>query len=342
MLQKLHNCKKLFFRGGWLLPIILLLAVLSAQALTGCASADRKETDQAGEGLRIVTVIFPAFDFARQIQGDAGSVEMLLKPGEEVHSYEPTPQDILKIRQADLFIYTGGENDVWVERILESMGEEAPRTLRMMDLVQTREEELLPGMEKEKGLSDGEDMEADEHVWTSVRNAAKITEGIAAVMEELDPDRAALYRENAESYTAQLDELDQELEQLIGQAEEKILVFGDRFPMRYFAEDYGLECYAAFSGCSADSEPSAATLVFLTELVREKNIPVVLSIEFSNGAIARAICEATGAEQATMESCQNVTRDELEQGETYLSIMQKNEEVLRKALRVEEENGEEQ
>ena len=332
--------KKLQFKK---LPYKILLGtvILALFLLTGCgASAAGKE--KTGR-LQVITTIFPPFDFARQIAGGQADVRMLLKPGEEIHSYEPTPQDIRDIQNCDLFICVGGENDVWVEEILEAMGEEAPETLRLMDMVEVYSEETVEGMQEEKGAHEHEDEghdheeghfheEADEHVWTSPVNAAVITARIAEAMEEKDPANAALYRENAEAYIGELKRLDDSFRRLTESAVRRTLVFGDRFPLRYFAEEYGLDYYAAFPGCSADCEPSAATMAFLINKVRQEQIPVVFCIEFSNGNIARAICETTGAAPMTFYSCHNVTADQMKAGVTYIDMMEDNLLVLEKAL----------
>ncbi len=335
---------------------LLCLGIVTA-SLIGCgAAADAgQKVGEGDETLKVVCTIFPQYDVVRRIAGENAEYQMLLKPGEEVHSYEPTPKDIRDIRDCDLFIYVGGENDVWVERILESMGEDAPQTLRLVDLVDTVEEEIVEGMQGEKGHDheEGEDSEdheededhldedsedheedgeVDEHVWTSPVNVMEITEKIAATMSALDPTNADLFAANSEAYVAELEELDAAFREVTVQANRSTLVFGDRFPFRYFADEYGLDYAAAFSGCSSESEPSAATLVYLINKVRDEEIPVVFSIEFSSGNIARSICEATGAKQLTFHSCHNITRDEFESGETYLSLMWGNVDVLREAL----------
>lgn len=313
--------------------------IVFAVCLGGCGRRQiQQDASAESAALKVVCTIFPPYDFARAVAGEDADVTMLLKPGEEVHSYEPTPQDIREIQECNLFIYVGGENDVWVDQILENLGEERPQTLRLVDLVDTVEEELVEGMMPEKGEggddeeSGESDGEADEHVWTSPVNAAQITDAVAQAMKELDPANAADYDENAADYEAQIMELDGKFRDVAQSGKRKVIVFGDRFPLRYFAEEFGLEYYAAFSGCSADSEPSAATLAFLIDKVRDDNIPVVFSIEFSNGNIARAICESTGAVQRTFYSCHNVTKDQFERGETYVSLMYENLEVLREAL----------
>lgn len=351
----------------------LLSVLLAAGSLPGCAAP--AETEDDGR-MKVVTTIFPQYDFVRAIGGDLVHLRMLLSPGEEMHSYEPTPLDIKEIQNCDLFIYVGGENDVWVDRILDNMGDHRPETLRLVDLTDTVEEEIVEGMMEERGhehdhdeadhhedgdhdeevdhhedddhdedadhdedehrhggdSSHEEHEEADEHVWTSPVKAAEITEAIAEKMAEIDPSNAEQYREGANAYEVQLLELDARFREIVESAERKTIVFGDRFPIRYFAEEYGLEYYAAFPGCSAETEPSASTLAFLIDKVREEEIPVVFSIELSNGNIAKAICESGGAVQRTFYSCHNLTREQMESGATYVSMMTENLEVLEEAL----------
>lgn len=315
------------------LMAVILAAGIAAAAATGCGVKQEEPDDGK---LKIVTTIFPQYDFVRAIAGGTGAVNvrMLLSPGEEVHSYEPTPLDIKEIQNCDLFIYVGAENDVWVDRILENMGDKRPETLRLVDLTETVAEESVEGMMEEKGHDHEEsrEEEADEHVWTSPVKAAEITEAIAQKMAELDPPNADNYLANAQDYEAKILDLDAQFRQIAENAERKVLVFGDRFPIRYFAEEYGLDYFAAFPGCSSESEPSASTLAFLIDKVREEEIPVVFSIEFSNGNIARAICESTGAVQRTYNSCHNVTKEQMENGATYVSLMSENLEAVREAL----------
>ena len=279
----------------------------------------------------------------RQIAGDNVEVTMLLKPGEETHSYEPTPQDILQIQQADVFIYTGGENDVWVEDILDSIHLEGKEMIAMVDCVETLEEEHVEGMKDERGhnhtLHDHEheheeehEHTVDEHVWTSPQNAEKIVVDISTVLQQKDKENALLYKENTEKYLVQLKELDEEFREVVENSKNHVLLFGDRFPFRYFAEEYNLDYYAAFPGCASDTEPSAATMAFLINQVKEKNIPVVLKMELSNDDISKAIAEATGTKVRTFYSCHNLTAKEFQAGETYLSMMRKNVETLKEVL----------
>ena len=361
---------------------LIAVLIIPIAVLTGCGTEQPSEQDDGR--IRIVTTIFPQYDFARAIAGDdtKADITMLLSPGEEVHSYEPTPMDIKKIQNSNLFIYVGGENDVWVERILENMVDKRPQTLRLVDLTDTVAEEIVEGMMEERGehehepehaedagrdheeagvegvghdheadhdhgeaddhshsshthsgdSSDEEHEEADEHVWTSPVKAAEITEAIAAKMAEIDPDNAESYTANASAYVEEIMKVDAAYREIVDNAERRTIVFGDRFPLRYFAEEYGLEYFAAFPGCSSESEPSASTLAFLIDKVREERIPVVFSIEFSNGNIARAICESSGAVRRTFNSCHNVTREQMENGETYVSLMTENLGPVREAL----------
>ena len=352
-----RRLRRLFLGKACLIMVAAVLMISSA-GLSGCGRTEEPEDGR----MKVVTTIFPPYDFARAVSGGLADVTMLLSPGEEVHSYEPTPLDIKRIQGSDLFIYVGGENDVWVDRILDNMGEERPRTLRMVELTDTVAEEIVEGMMEERGehehsgehedhgelaeseeavyeehihsgdSSEEEHEEADEHVWTSPVKAAEITEAIAEKMAEIDPDNAESYRANARDYIAQILEIDAQFREITKNAARRTIVFGDRFPIRYFAEEYGLEYFAAFPGCSSETEPSASTLAFLIDKVRQEKIPVVFSIELSNGNISRAICESSEAVPRTYNSCHNVTRDQMENGATYVSLMTENLDVIREAL----------
>ena len=326
--------------------ILTACSLLFAGALTGCG-ADRGESETDDGKISVVTTIFPQYDFVRQIAGDSVDLKMLLKPGEETHSYEPTPQDIIAIQNSDIFIYVGGENDAWVEDILDSMPEADMVTLKLMDCVDTLEEEHVEGMQEQPGHTheDEEDVhhedeeedahsvhEIDEHVWTSPVNASQIVERIKDLLVESDPDNEQAYEANAAAYEEELAELDEEFRSVAGSAARSLVIFGDRFPFRYFADEYGLDYYAAFPGCASDTEPSAATMAFLINKVREEKVPAVLKMELSNENIASAIAEATGTEVRTFYSCHNLTAEEFEEGETYLSMMQKNVETLKEVL----------
>ena len=327
------------FRQRMLLFFIMTAGLL----LTGC-SAVRPEAGPApdgGERVRVAATIFPPCDFVRQIGGEYVDVVQLLKPGMEPHSYEPSPADIIRIMDSDLFLYAGGESDVWVEEILEG-SDHAPVSCSLLDWVDPLEEETSEGMqvkehhrEHAEGETDGvhlEETEYDEHVWTSPVNAQLLVEQIRDVLISLDPGREEIYEKNAAAYLEELRALDEDYRQMTENAKRKTLVFGDRFPFLYLVRTYGLEYYAAFPGCSGESEPSAATIAFLTDQVEEEGIPVVFQLELSNGRVADAIAEAAGAETEILHSCHTLTVSEAERGETYLSLMRRNLEALRHAL----------
>ncbi len=288
------------------------------------SSCSVKETEEVK--MSIVTTIFPTYDFARNIAGDKCEVTLLLKPGEESHSYEPAPQDILKIKECDVFIYIGGESDTWIASVLSSIEDSDAEIVTLMDCVTPLEEEHIGEAGEEHGH------EYDEHIWTSPVNAIKMTEKISEAVKAADPEHAAEYSDNTENYISKLRSLDSEFRNIVDHSARKTIIVGDRFPFLYFAREYGLDYYAAFPGCSEESEVSAATVADLVNKVKTENIPVVFQIEMSNGRVADSICAETGAEKLVLHSCNNISKDDYERGETYLSIMQKNASALKVAL----------
>ena len=329
--------------------LLVLLAAISACMLSGCLAAgssnglasDSQETESRNNGdssgLRIVTTIFPQYDFVRQIAGERVSLQMLLKPGEETHSYEPTPRDIIAIQNADLFIYVGGENDDWVEDILDAPEMKQVKRLRLTDCVENLKEEHVEGMRHKRQIcmDTEEEEETDEHVWTSPKNAMQISIQIKEALSALDPAGKEEYEANLSAYLEQLSALDGQFREITQKAagqERHLLLFGDRFPFRYLAREYGLDYYAAFPGCASDTEPSAAVMAFLIRKMREEKIPVVLKMELSSDQIAHAVAEASGAEVRVLYSCHNLTVQQFEEGETYVSMMQENVETLKAAL----------
>ena len=321
----------------WILCTVFLTAGCSAKQGIGEITEQTQELEAKSGKISVVTTIFPPYDFVRQIAGDRAELKMLLKPGEESHSYEPTPQDIIAIQESDVFIYTGGENDVWVEDILSSMPKNGRLTLRLMDCVDTLEEEHVEGMKESLGHGHDEDEEdsvheIDEHVWTSPVNAALIVDQIKEMLIKADTDGREIYEENAAAYREELSDLDRQFREVMENAKSSLLIFGDRFSFRYLAEEYGLDYYAAFPGCAGDTEPSAATMVFLIDKVKEQRVPCVLKMELSSKDIANAIAEATGAEVKVLYSCHNLSAEDFENGETYISMMQKNVETLKEVL----------
>ena len=270
------------------------------------------------------------------LQLQKNRLKLLLPPGAESHSYEPTPKDIIEIQNCDVFIYVGGESDAWIEDILSSMDTSQKQLVALMDCVDTVEEETVEGMQAEghaheEGAAEQE-AEYDEHVWTSPKNAILIVEKIANELSLLDDSNSEAYQSASTDYIEKLKVLDSSFETVVSSATRNMMIFGDRFPFRYFADAYGLDYYAAFPGCSSETEPSAATVAFLTDKVSEEKLPVVFYIEFSNHKVADAIAEATGAKAMLFHSCHNVSAEELEAGATYLSLMENNVEVLKEAL----------
>lgn len=327
----------------------ILVLLIAGLVLGGCTPSGTGDNNTESGKPKVIAVNFPAYDFARQVAGDEMEVEMLLSPGAEAHSFEPTPQDIIAIQKADLFIYTGGEGDGWVEDILESADAKNLKTVAMMDLVTVVPEVTVEGMEADEHAHEGEeghdhegeeghDHEAeahahgDEHVWTSPLNAIKIVSGIEEAMVEIDPDQRATYEKNAGNYIGELGQLNGRFHELVNTAARKTIVVGDRFPFRYLADEYGLTYFAAFPGCSDQVEPSAATVAFLIDKIKAEKIPVVFTIELSNGKVADTIAESTGAKKLTLNSCHNLTKEEFAAGKTYLDFMNENVEALKEAL----------
>ncbi len=312
-------------------------ALCALLLLTACGPALPPEDS---DRLQIVAAVFPAYDFARAAAGELADVTLLLPPGAESHSYEPTPADILQVQRCDLFLYLGGESDAWVDAILSAV-EPQGEALRMIDCVDLLEEETVEGMqgghdhehehEEDHGHL-GEVVGMDEHVWTAPLNAAAVTRTIGERLAALDRSNGETYAANAESYASQLEALDRDFAAFFDSRADRTIVFGDRFPLLYFAEAYGLDYYAAFPGCGAQTEPSAATVAFLTEKVREEQLPAVWYIEFSNHLVADSIAEAAGVETAQFHTCHNVSRADLEAGAPYLSLMRANLETLRKYM----------
>ncbi len=315
--------------------IFFTLFVVIVFLFSSCDSSKAKSED---ERISVVATIFPQYDFARQIGGDRIKLKMLTTPGGESHSYEPTPQDIKAVSECDVFICAGGESDIWYNSVLKTIDTENITVISLMECVGDRlkEEEIINGMRGEKlsltGGEEKEEIEYDEHVWTSIKNACLIAEEICGAISCIDKENADFYRENTELYTEKLRELDQKYQSAAEEAETKTVVFGDRFPFRYLFDDYGLKYYAAFPGCSTDSDVSANTMLFLIKKVTENELPSVYYIEFSARRIADTVADETGAQTLLLHSCHTVSKKEFEGGVTYMSLMEQNLENLKKGL----------
>jgi len=308
--------------------LLIITFAIALVGVTGCRQNKNTAVRNANGKINVTVTIFPPYDFVRQIAGDRVNLSMLLPPGSESHSFEPSPRDIITIQNSDIFIYGGGESDNWIDRILQSMKTDNMRILAMMDAVEVVEEEIVEGMEEE-----GEEETAyDEHVWTSPRNAIAIVRAITELLCETDSGNAELYRQNAAAYTEELERLDAAFSEVVAEALRDTFVFADRFPFRYFADAYGLSYFAAFPGCSTETEPSAATVAFLINKIRAEKIPVVFHIELSNERMANTISGETGAKKLLLHSCHNITKRDFDSGLGYLEIMRRNVENLREAL----------
>ena len=297
--------------------------------------------EEAGK-IRVVTTIFPIYDWVREIAGDTGNTEitLLLDSGVDLHSFQPSAQDILKVATCDLFIYVGGESDEWAE---DALAEAVNPDMVVISLVEAlgenaKAEEIVEGMEaeeEEEEGEEGEEEEIDEHVWLSLRNAQVFTSAIADALAQKDPANADSYRANAEAYGAKLAALDAAYAGAVDSAAHKTLLFGDRFPFRYLTDDYGLAYYAAFAGCSAETEASFETVIFLAKKTDELQLPAVLTIEGKDHRIAETIIGSTADKNRkllTLNSLQGTTANDIEQGATYLKIMEDNLAVLKEAL----------
>jgi len=312
--------------------IILILITLTS-LLIGVSGCRQKNavTHNADGKLNVTTTNFPPFDFVRNIAGDKVNLFMLLPPGAESHSYEPSPKDIITIQNSGVFIYVGGEGDAWVDRILESMNTSKMIIVRMMDAVNVVEEEIVEGMSV--GAEEDEETAYDEHVWTSPLNAILIVGAITEALCKADSANTDFYRQNAAAYSKELIQLDLLFTFEVTRAKRNTIVFADRFPFRYFADAYGLTYFAAFPGCSTDTEPSAGTVAFLINKIRAEKIPVVFHIELSNERMADAISGETGAKKLLFHACHNISKKDFEAGLGYLDLMRGNVENLREALR---------
>ena len=342
---------------------VLLAVLLAAGCLSGCKLGGKSDSDGK---LKVVATIFPEYDWVMSVLGDnpaKAEVTLLLDSGVDLHNYQPTAADILKISECDLFIYVGGESDGWVNDVLKSANNKNRVVINLLDVLgdAVKEEEVVEGMQEDEHDHDhedgdhdhedddhdhedgdhehhhehGEEPEYDEHVWLSLKNAGILTGSIADALCKLDPDHADTYKKNAEAYKGKLKTLDEQYQKAVSEANVKTVLFGDRFPFRYLTDDYNLTYYAAFVGCSAETEASFETIIFLAGKVDELSLPAVLTIEGNDHKIAETIVRNTGAKNQkilTMDSMQSTTSKDIKNGTTYLSVMEKNLTVLKEAL----------
>ena len=318
---------------------LLISVIITASALAGCGGA--ATPDQATADIKVVTTIFPIYDWVRNVAQDDVDIklDMLLDNGVDLHSYQPSATDIMDISDCDVFIYVGGESDKWVDDVIAQADNKDMVVLDLMDILgeRAKEEELKEGMQGEEEEEEGEEEpEYDEHVWLSLKNASLYVGKIADALAQKDEQHADDFKTNADAYIEKINALDKEYQAAVDSAEFKTLLFGDRFPFRYMTDDYGLDYYAAFVGCSAETEASFETILFLAQKVDELKLPAIMQIESSDGSIANTIKENTASkdqEILTLDSMQSVTKEKVDAGETYLGIMESNLEVLKQALK---------
>ncbi|MDO5559926.1 MAG: metal ABC transporter substrate-binding protein [Oscillospiraceae bacterium] len=319
---------------------LMMCAVMTAAAAAGCG--EKKDDDKKENRLSVVCSIFPEYDWVRQIAGDKADdmdLTLLLDNGLDLHNYQPTTEDIVKISECDVFIYVGGESDTWADKALSTAKNKDMQVINIMDVLSDRvkEEEVIEGMQAEEEEAEEEEgPEYDEHVWLSLSNASFVCDAVADSLAAADSENAETYRTNLEDYKKQLDGLDSEYREMAAGAERKTVVFGDRFPFRYMMDDYSIDYYAAFVGCSAETEASFETIVFLADKVDEFSLPGIFKIDSSDGTIAKTIIENTKESDQkifTLNSMQSVNTSDIEKGTTYLSIMKDNLESLREALK---------
>lgn len=320
--------------------LVILIVIGSCFVLFNAGESKKKDTNKK----QVVASNFASYDFLRAIIGDNENIELtfLLGPGKEAHSYDPTAKDLTTIQNADLFVYIGGEMEKWADKVLESLKEEKDvKTICIANFVDTIEEQEVDGAEEEEehhehGEEEHEHEEGafDEHIWTSPSNAIKMVNKLEQTMEQIDGENKEKYKENAQKYIAKIQEVDKKIQEVVNKKVRNRLIFGDKMPMQYFMNYYRLEVSAAFNGCSTETDPSAKTIAYLEDKVKQEKIPVVLYIEMNDGKVAKTIADeaGNGCKAMQIQSLHNVSLDDFNKGETWVSLMEKNIEVLKKAL----------
>lgn len=325
-----------FKEGGIIKRLIafILSILLVILPLTSCNNI----TVEKSQKLSIVSTIFPYYDFAAEISKDKATVSLLIPPGCEPHDFDFSPQDIIEINNADIFIYNGGESDSWVESILENI-DPSVKVIRCFDYVNplyeddsALESEEHHHNETEDEEHHNEEEEYDEHIWTSPKNAINIVNAISKEIINTDKSNEDYYSKNCNNYIKELKNLDNKLEQISNQAKNNTLVIADRFPFLYLTQHYNFQHLSAFSGCSSQTQPSIKTVTTIIDYVNENNIPVVFKCDFSSDSFPNIIREDSNAKVGTLYSCHNVTKDMFIKGESYISLMEKNCEILKEAV----------
>ncbi|MEI0747763.1 metal ABC transporter substrate-binding protein [Brachyspira pulli] len=328
--------------------LVLLFTILVL--FVSCNTKSNNAEKSSDKTKKIVVTIFPIYDFTKNIIGDNLDLQMIIKPGIEIHSFNATPANIIDIQNADVFIYIGGESEAWAEKIVQSMDTNGKKIVKLIDYVKALDEEIVEGMEHDEDHNHEDELnhqehddndinEAhthegiyDEHIWTSPKNAQLMVNAICKSISEVDTNNANFYKENASKYNKELEVLDNEIREAVNSSKRKNIVFGDRFPFRYLANEYGLEYRAPFTGCSSQVDASPKTIAYLINYIKDNNIPYLYYIELSNEKIANTLIEQTGVSKLRLHSGQNVSKEEFNSGISYLSIMKDNLENLKKGL----------
>lgn len=316
-----------------ILTIVLIISLFFI--ITGCNGDKNQGEDKEDGKIIIMATLFPQYDFAKQIAGDKAKVSLLMSPGVESHSFEPSPADIIKINSSDLFIYTGKYMEPWAQSIIDGVENENLKILDVSTNVLLEKEGEHEG--EEEGEHEGEEEdhafhEFDPHIWTSPVNALVMVENILKELCEIDPENKDYYIANAEKYSEKLRELHKEFEDIFAAAQRQEIIFAGKFAMNYFAEEYGMEYRAAFDSCASETEPSVKVVAQLIDEIKSKSIPVVYYPELTEPKVAKSISEETGAEMLLLHSCHNVSKDDFKAGVTYVSLMKENAENLRVGL----------
>lgn len=300
-----------------IISIFLLFVVTFAFSSCG-------EVEKSTGKISVVTTIFPYYDFARSVSKGTCDVDMLLKPGSDVHSFEPTPSDILKIRNADLFIYNGGESDEWVDSILESLGDtDKPVVMKMTDYVKP-----LTEMDADHHAED----EEDEHIWTSLDNAKTLVSKISDEVSKLDQKNKSIYHKNSLDYIEKISKVQSEIENTVNSSKSKKIVVGDRFPLLYFATEFSLDWECAFPGCSTETEPSLDRLSKLTDTIEKDKIKTILKLEMSENKVADTLADETNTKVRIFYSAESVSKEDFANNVTYVDLMERNNNALKEAL----------
>lgn len=311
-----------------------LLAVITAAAtvfsLCACSSESSYSSSDSGK-LKIISTVFPPYDLARQIAGDNAEISILLPPGSEIHNYEPSAKDMIAIRNCDIFLYIGGENEQWAEKLINSNDTKNVTAVKLIDYVPTLSEDE-DEHDHDHDHEHEHEHETDEHIWTSPKNAQLMLSAVYDAICKVDPSDKQTYTKNKDAYAKQLSDLDNAYRSAVDNAKNKTIVLADKFPFRYLTHEYGLEFSAAFAACSDESEPGVSTMIKLTKTIKENNIPAVYYLEFSSTKIADTLCDETGATKLMLHSCHNVSKQDIENNVSYVDLMKQNLENLKLTL----------